>query len=119
MSINSNVRNVAIILAIAALVAFVPGAGHGTGILIQVISLVFLASVAWVGSILYRQNRSLLYSLGDRRRAALYGAVVVLAVTLTATPRLWLTAAGSVAWLVLIGVGVYVGCAVIWSARKY
>jgi hypothetical protein len=38
---------------------------------------------------------------------------------LTATPRLWLTAAGSVAWLVLIGVGVYVGCAVIWSARKY
>jgi hypothetical protein len=119
MTVNPNVRNVAIILALGAVVAFVPGAAHGTGILIQVISLAFLAAVAWVGAMMYRQNRTLLYSLGDARRAELYGAVVVLAVTLTATPRLWLSAAGSVAWLILIGVGVYVGCAVIWSARKY
>ena len=119
MTVNPNVRNVAIILVLAGLVAFVPGVAHGTGILIQVISLAFLAAVAWVGAMLYRQNRTMLYSLGDARRAALYGAVVVLAVTLTATPRLWLTAAGSVAWLILVGVGVYVGCAMIWSARKY
>jgi len=119
MTINPNVRNVAIILALAAVVAFVPGGAHGTGILIQVISLAFLGAAAWVGAILYRQNRTALYSLGDGRRAALYGAAVVLAVTLSATPRLWLTAAGSVAWLILVGVGVYVGCAVIWSARKY
>jgi hypothetical protein len=119
MTINSNVRNVVIVLAIAAIVAFVPGATNGAGILISAISLAFLAAVAWVASVLYRQNRATLYSLGDGRRIALYGAVVVLAVTLTATPRLWLTPGGSVAWLVLVGAGVYVGCAVLWSARKY
>jgi hypothetical protein len=119
MTINPNVRNVVIVLAIAAVVAFVPGAANGTGILIQAISMAFLAALAWVAAVLYRQNRTTLYSLGDTRRAALYGAVVVLAVTLTATPRLWLTPGGSVAWLVLVGAGVYVGCAVLWSARKY
>jgi hypothetical protein len=43
----------------------------------------------------------------------------VLAVPLTATPRLWLTAGGSVAWLVLVGASAYIGGAVLWSARKY
>jgi hypothetical protein len=119
MTINSNVRNVAIVLGIAAVVAFVPGANNGTGILIEVISLAFLAAIAWVGSVMYRQNRSTLYSLGTVRRAALYAALVVLAVTLTATHRLWLTPGGSVAWLVLVGASVYVGCAVLWSTRKY
>ncbi len=93
MAINQNVRNVVIVLAIAAVVAFVPGAANGTGILIQAISMAFLAALAWVGAVLYRQNRTTLYSLGDGRRAALYAALAVLAVTLTATPRLWHTAA--------------------------
>lgn len=119
MTINSNVRNVVIVLALAAVVAFVPGGGTGAGVLIAVISMAFLAAIAWVGAILYRQNRATLYSLGDRRRAALYAALVVLAVTLTATPRLWGSPGGSVAWLVLVGAGLYVSCAVLWSARKY
>ncbi len=68
---------------------------------------------------MYRQHRSNLYSLGDRRRAALYAAVAVLAVTFTATPQLTSTRAGSVAWLVLVGASVYVTCAMLWSARKY
>jgi hypothetical protein len=119
MTINSNVRNAVIVLAIAAVVAFVPGAANGTGILTQAISMAFLAALAWVGAVTYRQNRSTLYSLGDGRRAALYGALAVLAVTLTATPRLWVSAGGSVAWLVLVGASAYVGGAVIWSARKY
>ena len=119
MTINSNARNVAIVLAIAAVVAFVPGAQNGTGILIATISLAFLAAIAWIGSIMYRQNRTTLYSLGTGRRAALYAALVVLAVTLTATHRLWLTPGGSIAWLVLVGASVYVGCAMLWSLRKY
>ncbi len=119
MTINPNVRNVAIVLVLAALVAFLPGGGTGAGVVIQALSLTFLASLVWVASILYRQNRTMLYSLGDRHRTALYAAVAVLAVTLSATPQLWATSAGSVAWLVLVGAAVYVGCAVIWTARKY
>jgi hypothetical protein len=42
-----------------------------------------------------------------------------LAVTLTATHRLWASAGGSIAWLVLVGGAVYVGGTVLWSARRY
>jgi hypothetical protein len=119
MSVNSNVRNVAIILVLAAVVAFAPGGGSGANVLIEAISLGFLAAIGWIGSLMYRQHRTALYALGDGRRAALYGAMVVLALTLTATARLTSTSGGSVAWLLLVGASVYVGGTVIWSARKY
>jgi hypothetical protein len=119
MSINANVRNVVIVLAIAAVVALVPGGGTTANVVIQAVSLLFLASLAWVASILYREHRTALYSLDERRRAALYAAIGLLAITLTATPQLWRSSAGSVAWLVLVGISVYVGFAVIWAARKY
>jgi hypothetical protein len=118
MTINRNVRNAAIVLALAAVVDFAPGGGTGAGVVIQAVSLAFLAGVGWVASVLYRQHRAALYALGDIRRGVLYTAIAVLAVTVTATPRLWATSAGSVAWLVLVGATVYVCCAVLWAARK-
>jgi len=119
MSINANVRNVVIVLAIAAVVALAPGGGTTANVVIQAVSLVFLASIMWVGSIMYREHRTAIYSLGDRRRTALYVAGGVLAVALTATPQLWRTSAGSVAWLVLVGASLYVAGSVFWAARKY
>ena len=119
MSINTNVRNVLIVLAIAAVVALVPGGGTTANVVIQAVSLIFLASIVWVASIMYRQHHAALYSMGEGKRAALYAAVGVLAITLTATPQLWLTSAGSVTWLVLVGASVYTGFAVVWAARKY
>jgi hypothetical protein len=115
----ATLRNIAIVMAIAALVAFVPAANNGAGVLISAVSLAFLAAIGWIASIMYREHRNELYSLGEGRRAALYAALGVLAVTLTATPQLWATSAGSVAWLLLVGAGVYVSCAVIWAARRY
>jgi hypothetical protein len=113
------VRNVLIVLLIAAVVVVVPGGGSGANVLIQALSLGFLAAAAWVASIVYRENRGSLHLLGDGRRAVLYGAFATLAVTLTATSKLWASSAGSVAWLVLVVVSVYVGTAVIWSTRRY
>jgi hypothetical protein len=112
-------RNVGIILVIAAAIVAIPGGGTGASVVIQAISLTFLACLGWVASIMYRQYRTELYSLGDRRRALLYGAVGVATLTLTATPRLWATSGGSVAWFVLICVTAYTVFAVVWSARKY
>lgn len=116
---NANVRNVLIVLALAALVVLIPGGGHGATIAIQVVSLVFLASIGWVASILYRQHRMDLYALGDGKRFTLYAAAGVAAVTLTATQRLWSTPSGEVAWFILLGGAVYAAFAVVWSARKY
>jgi hypothetical protein len=116
---STTARNVFIIVVIAALVVAVPGGGTGASVVIQAISLVFLACMGWIASIMYRQHRSSLYSLGDTRRAVLYGALGVATLTLTATSRLWATGGGSVAWLVLLGASAYAVFAVVWSARKY
>jgi hypothetical protein len=119
VTISPVVRNVAIVAALAAVVAFAPGGGTGTRVIITGLSILFLASLGWVAGSMYRQHRVSLYSLGDTRRAALYAAAAVLTVTLTGTSRLWQSPLGQVAWLILVGGAVYVGFAVLWAARRY
>jgi hypothetical protein len=113
-----DVRNIAIVLAIAAIVDIVPGGGTAADVVVTAVTLIFLAALAWVASMSYREHRNTLYALGDRRRALLYVAVAVLAVTLTATDRLWRSPLGSVVWLVLIAAGIYAGIWVLLSTRR-
>jgi hypothetical protein len=116
---SQTVRNIAIVLAIAALVVLLPGGGTGASVAIQAVSLVFLGSLGWIASRLYREHRLALYSLGDARRAVLYGAIAVAALTLTATSRLWQTGTGEIVWFALLGGAAYAAFSVIWAARKY
>ena len=116
---TTTARNILIIVVIAALVVVIPGGGTGATVVVQAISLLFLASLGWIASLMYRQYRTSLYSLGDTRRAVLYGAIAVATLTLTGTSKLWSTSGGSVAWLLLMGASIYAAFAVVWSARKY
>jgi hypothetical protein len=115
----STARNIAIILILALLVVLVPGGGTGSSVAIQVVSLIFLATLVWFAALMYRQRRDWLYGLGDRRRAILYAALAVGTLTLTATPRLWQSGVGSVVWLVLVAAAAYAVIAVVWAARRY
>jgi hypothetical protein len=115
----TTVRNIVIVLVIAALVVALPGGGTGANVALQAVSLLFLGSIAWIASRLYREHRVALYSLGDARRATLYGAIGVVVLTLTATQRLWDTGTGEIVWFALLGGSAYAAFAVIWSARKY
>jgi hypothetical protein len=117
--VNTTVRNILIVLAIAALVALVQGGVTAANVAIQAVTLAFLGTIVWFLSLTYRERRVTLYSLGDGRRALLYVALGVATLTLTATSRLWASGAGSVAWLLLLGASVYAVFAVLWSARKY
>jgi hypothetical protein len=113
-------RNVIIVLALAAVVVYAPGGGTASQVIIQAVSIAFLASIAWFAAIMYRQHRVALYSLGDGRRAGLYAAVAIAVVTLTATSRLWNTGGGGVlVWLVLVGGAAYTVIAILWAARSY
>jgi hypothetical protein len=116
---TKTLRNVVIVLAIAAVVVIVPGGGTGASVITQAVSLAFLASLVWFASVMYRQHRVTLYSLGDGRRAILYVAAGVAAVVLTGTHKLWSSPGGEVAWLVLLGAAIYAVVAVVWAARKY
>ncbi len=112
-------RNLVIILVIAALVALIPGGGTGASVALQAVYLLFLACLGWFASVMYRQHRTTLYSLGDRRRAILYTALAVATVVVTGTAKLWQSSGGSVAWLVLLGAAIYAVIAVVWTARRY
>ena len=112
-------RNIAIILALGALVDVIPGGGTGASIALQAVYLVFLAALVWFAVMMYRQHRTSLYSLGERRRALVYVAAAVAVVVLTGTTRMWHSSLGQVAWLILLGAAVYSAAAVWWSARKY
>ena len=106
-------------LVIAALVVVVPGGGTGASVATQVVSLAFLASIGWFASVMYRQHRADPVLAGDGRRAIVYVAVGVAALTLTATSRLWHSPGGSIAWLVLLAGAAYAVFAIVWGARKY
>jgi hypothetical protein len=113
-------RNIAIILALAAVVVYAPGGGTASQIVIQAVSIAFLGTIAWFASILYRQHRVALYSLGDARRGGLYVAVGVAILTLSATTGLWNAGGGGLlVWLVLVGASVYTMIAILWAARSY
>jgi hypothetical protein len=110
---------IAIILALAAAVALLPGGGTAAGAVGTALSIAFLGTLAWFAARLYRENRAALMSLEDRWRAILYGAIGVVVVTLAATSRLWLTSAGVVAWFALLFAAAYALYATWRHSRQY
>lgn len=120
MKLKTNVRNVAVIVVLAAIVYALGNTGDfALSFLVQLISLAFLASIVWIGSRLYREHRTDLYGLGTRRRTILYVAAGVATLAFSAVDRLWATGFGTVVWLVLLGGAAYAVYAVYRSTREY
>ncbi len=72
-----NLRNVVIIVAIAAAVYFLPGGGHVASTFEAALWVAFAVGIAYLGLRMYREHRLTLHGLGDRHRALLYGAVAL------------------------------------------
>jgi hypothetical protein len=119
VKLNENVRNVAIIVVLAAAVDRIRQGHDAASTVQQAISLAFLAAFAWIASRLYREHRTALYSLGTRRRTLLYGAAGLATLDLCAYDRLTATGLGTLLWiLVLAGAG-YAAYAVYRSSKQY
>lgn len=115
----STIRNVLIIVVLAALVDLVPGGGTAASVLVEAIWIAFLALLVWVAARLYRRHDYDLDSLDMRHQSVLYGSIGVIVVALTAGPRLRQSSFGTVLWLmVLLGSG-YAIYAVYSSLRRY
>jgi hypothetical protein len=112
-------RNVAIVLAAAAVVFVIPGGGTAQTGITTLLSIAMLATVAWFGARMYREHRISLYGLGDRGRVILYASVAIVVLTLTATSLLWQSGGGTLAWFVLLGLSAYGLYSVYRSARQY
>jgi hypothetical protein len=117
MSVNANLRNVAIVLLLALVVAVVPGGGPAAQTAIQAVSLLFVATIGWFASLMYRQHRVSLHSLGDNRRAVLYVSAGALLLVLSGLYRV--SGAAAVVAVVVGVAAIYAIFAIIWSAREY
>jgi hypothetical protein len=100
-------RNAAIVLVLAAAVAFIPGGGTTAAVIGGVLSTLILVSLVFFVARLYREHRFDLDALGDRWRALLYGAVGVAVVAMAARPRLRETSGGTLLWIALLAAAAY------------
>ncbi len=73
------VRNIAIVLAIAAAVFLLPGGGKATTTFESVLLIGFGVGFGYLGLRMYREYRVQLHGLGDRYRAILYGSFALVA----------------------------------------
>lgn len=112
-------RNVAIVVLIAAAVQYLPGGGQMAEAFAAALWVVFMAGAAYLCYRVYRQRRVDLYGLGARQRTVLYGSIAVGYATLAARTRMWETGAGEFAWFVTIGLCVWGLLVVYRYARSY
>jgi hypothetical protein len=111
------VRNVLIIVALAAVVAFLPGGGTGAGVLGELLFLAFAVGATFLLARLYRENRVAIFSLGDRYRGLLYGAVAAIVFAAAAAGRFLSTGPGIIAWLLLVG-GASYALVMVWRHHR-
>jgi hypothetical protein len=112
-------RNVAIVLIIAAAVAFLPGGGRAANVVGSVLSILFAGGIAWFFGRLYLERRTDLYTLDDHHRAGLYVAIGVAALTIVAASRLTATGAGTVVFVALLAACAYTAVIVYRAWREY
>jgi hypothetical protein len=103
-------RNTAIVMALALVIAFAPAGGNFAETILTAITMGFLAALAWMLFVLSRQNQLTLAALTDARRAMLYAAVGMIALLIAGSDELFSSGGGTLVWIILLGASV----AAIW-----
>lgn len=104
-------RNVAIILVLAALVAFAPHGGNVVEAIFTLLTMGFLAGISWMLYTLSRENQLTLATLDDKRRAVFYGAFGLIALLIAGTDKFFGSGGGTVFWIAAFGASI----AAIWK----
>jgi hypothetical protein len=115
----STARNVAIVLVLAAAVAFLPGGGTTAGLIGAILSTLIMVSLVFFAYRFYREHRVELHGLGDRWRGLLYGSIAAVVLALAALPRLKDTSGGTLVVVALLGGAAYALYAVWRHYREY
>jgi multisubunit Na+/H+ antiporter MnhB subunit len=117
--VSSTVRNVAIVLVLAAAVAFIPGGGQTAGLVGAILSTLIMVSLVFFAYRFYRDHRMELDGLGDRWRGLLYGAIGAVVLALAALPRLSDSSGGTLVVVVVLGGAAYAFYMVWRHYREY
>lgn len=113
---STTIRNVLIVLVLAGAVYAIPGGASSADFVASLLSVLITASIAFFGWRLYRENRVAIFSLGDRFRGMLYGAIGAVVLMMAARARLFETGPGALLWFAVVGAAVY---ALVLVFREY
>src|ERR1700754_4682582 len=97
-----NLRNLAIIMVLAAAVAFLPKGGNVVAAVFTLLTICFLAGISWMLYVLSRENQLTLATLDDKRRAIFYGAFGMIALLIAGSDKLFSSGGGTLLWIVLL-----------------
>jgi hypothetical protein len=103
-------RNLAIIMLLALVIAFLPGGGNLAEAVLTALTMALLAGIAWMVYTFSRENQLTLATLSDSRRAILYGAVGLLTLLIAGSDKLFSTGGGTLLWILLLALSI----AAIW-----
>jgi len=114
-----NVRNFAIVILLAVVVWKVPGGGTAAATISNILTVAFVAASFFFGFRLYKEHRETIFSLEERQRGLMYGALALLVFALVATQRMWddAGALGAFLWLAMLGAAGWALYSV-WRAYK-
>ena len=116
---SAGVRNVLIVLVLAAAVWAIPGGGTAAGIVAAFISVGFAVGIWLALSFVYRNFRSTIYGLGDQNRGMLYGGLAGLLFAGAAADRFFDTAGGTLIWFAVLAASIFVLVLVFQRYRAY
>ena len=116
---SQNARNVLIVLALALAVYAIPGGGNSANFIGSLLSTLIVGSFAFIAYKLYRENRVSVFSLGDRYRGMLYGALAAIVLMMAVRETMWNTPAGSLLWVAVVGASAYALVMVFRHYREY
>ena len=114
---NKTARNVLIVVAVAAAVAFLPGGGETAGLIWALLSIALTVTFVFLGIRFYRENRVAIFSLGDQHRALAYAAIAAIVLAFAGRTKLIDTGLGSLV-LVLLIAGALGAAYAVWKHHR-
>ena len=115
-----HLRNIAIIIGLALVVWLVPGGNTASLTISNLLTIVFIGGLLFLGYRLYVEHRESIFGLEERERGILYAAIALGTITLVATRRMWDEGGlGAMLWLAFLGLAIW-GLVRVWRAyREY
>lgn len=114
---NKTLRNVLIVVAVAAAVAFLPGGGDTAQLVSALLGIGLMVIFVLLGIRFYRENRVAVFSLGDKHRGLLYGALGAIVLALAGRSKLLDTGLGSLVFVLLL-VGAIGALYAVWQHHR-
>jgi hypothetical protein len=106
-----------VVMLVALVIVVLPGGGNVLDVLLTLLSIIFLAAIAFLGYRLFRQYRFDIETLDPNVRLTMYGSIGLAVLTFVATNRLFDAGGlGVLLWFALLALCSY---GLYWTWTRY